>query len=295
VSSPDNPISLERELRDRVLGRLGLASPPSPDLRGLRALYGAWCANVPFDNICKMMALRIGGGLPLPGQNAVEFFETWLTHGAGGTCWPTSNALFELTLSLGFESHRIAGFMRDLGIINHASVRVNIGGGRWLVDSSMLTNVPLPLNQELFVHGDPVFAVEVEPAGATHVIWWDAPPNPAYLPCRLLADPVDHAYYLAAYEGSRDRSPFNQRLYARRNRPGELLVLLGHTRFSKTAGGLQARDLSPDEVSRVLHGDVGISQDLIEQWVRAGGLKAAFEAPVGPPPPPIVQMPPSKR
>ena len=131
--------------------------------------------------------------------------------------------------------------MRDLGIVNHASVRISIDGGEWLVNYSMLTNVPLPLNHELYVNDDPVFAVEVEPAGATHIIWWDTPPNSAYLPCRLLADPVDHAYYLAAYAGSRERSPFNQRLYARRNRPGERLVLSGNTRFSKTAAGIQAR------------------------------------------------------
>ena len=295
MHSQDNSISFGRDLRDRVVERLGLSSPPSVDPAGLRALYGAWCANVPFDNVSKMMALRSGSKLPLPGRHAVAFFETWLTDGVGGTCWSTSNALFELAISLGFDAHRIAGCMRDLGIINHASVRVNIEGDTWLVDSSMLTNVPLPLEHEVFVHDDPVFAAEVEPAGATHVVWWDAPPNSAYLPCRLLADPVDHAYYLAAYESSRDRSPFNQRLYARRNRPGELLVLLGHTRFSKTVNGLQTRELSPDEVSHALREDIGISQDVVEAWVRAGGLTASFETPQGPQPPPMLQRPPSKR
>lgn len=294
MGSQDNSISFGPELRDRVIERLGFSSAPSADPDGLRALYGAWCANVSFDNVCKMMALRSGGDLPLPGKDAGEFFERWLTSGAGGTCWPTSNALFELARSLGFEAHRLAGCMRDLGIVNHASVRINVDGDEWLVDSSMLTNVPMPLTHEVFLHDDPVFAVEVEPAGATHVIWWDAPPNSAYLPCRLLAEPVDHAYYLAAYEGSREASPFNQRLYARRNRPGEVLVLLGRTRFSKTADGLEARDLSPDEVKQALREDIGISQDLVEQWVRAGGLKASFETPQGPKPPPI-QRPPSKR
>jgi len=295
VSSQDNSIILGSELRDRVTERLGFSSAPSPNFSGLKALYGAWCANVPFDNVCKMIALRAGGDLPLPGMQAEEFFEMWLTHGAGGTCWAMSNALLELALSLGFKAHRIAGCMNDRGIINHGSVRVTIDGSEWLVDASVHTNVPLLLNDEVFVNSDPVFAAEVEPAGATHVIWWNPPPSSAYRPCRLLADPVDYAYYLAAYERSRARGPFNQWLFARHNRPGEVLVLFGHTRFSKTADGLQDRDLSPEEVIEALHEDIGISQELVEQWVWAGGLKTTFEPPLGPKPPPIMQKPPSMR
>ncbi len=119
VGLQDNSNTLGPELRDRVTKRLGLSSTPAPDFSGLTALYGAWCANVPFDNLGKMIALRTGGDLPLPGMHAVEFFERWLDHGAGGTCWPTSNAFFELVLSLGFEAHRIAGYFNDRGIMNH--------------------------------------------------------------------------------------------------------------------------------------------------------------------------------
>ncbi len=295
MSSQDNSIILGSELRDRITERLGFSSAPSPNFSGLKALYGAWCANVPFDNVCKMIALRAGGDLPLPGMQAEEFFEMWLTHGASGTCWATSNALLELALSLGFKAHRIVGCIGDRGIINHGSVRVTIDGSEWLVDASVHTNVPLPLNKEVFVNSDPVFEIEIEPAGATHVIWWKPPPKTAYVPCRLFADPVDYAYYLAAYERTRIRSVFNQRLYARHCGPGEELVLLGHTRYSKTADGLQGRDLSPEEVIEALHEVIGISQELVEQWVRAGGLKATFEPPLGPKPPPIMQKPPSMR
>lgn len=50
-------------------------------------------------------------------------------------------------------------------------------------------------------------------------MWTDTPPNSSYLPCRLLVDPADEALYRSSYEASRERTPFNQRLYARRNRP----------------------------------------------------------------------------
>jgi len=248
MHSEKNWTGLQDDLRDRVLERLGFSHFPTPNLECLEALYCAWCARIPFDNVRKMIALRAKESRSLPGGQSREFFENWLSFGAGGTCWPTSNGLFELLCSLGFEAQRITGCMRDLGIINHASVKVRIDDLDWLVDSSLLTNVPLPLSHNVFIHTDPVFAVEVEPDERTHVIWSNTPPNSTYLPCRLLANPADHACYLEKYERSRNQSPFNQRLYARRNRPGELLVLVGNTRFSRTARGLESSNLSPSRL-----------------------------------------------
>ena len=279
----------------RVLRRLGFESRPSVDLEGLRVIYRAWCANVPFDNVRKMIALRVKPDLPLPGGHAVPFFEGWLDDGAGGTCWPTSNALFDLLRSIGFAARRVAGSMRDLGIVNHASVKVALDGRDWVVDSSLLSNVPLPLDREVFIHDDPVFATEVEPDSSTHVIWSHTPPNSAWLPCRLVEDHVTHAFYLARYEESRVQSPFNRRLYARRNRPGEMVVLLGNTRFSKTAGGVASRDLSPDEVCQALRLDIGLSEEVIDEWVRSGSLADSFQPPSGPRPPPVMRKPPSQR
>jgi quercetin 2,3-dioxygenase len=286
---------LETALRDRVLERLGFSEPPAPDLAGLRAFYRAWCANVPFDNVRKLIALRSRSVAALPGTDATEFFEAWLVHGAGGTCWPTSNALYTLARSLGFEPERITGAMRDLGIVNHASVRVRLNGDAWLVDSSMLTNAPLPLGRELFVQDDPAVGVEVEPVDGAHVVWVEFPPSPDYLPCRLFEDPVDHDRYRAGYELSRERGAFNQRLYARRNRPGEVVVLLGNTRFTKSAVGLASRELSPEELTEALRSEIGVSGALHDEWVRSGALDASFEPPNGPKPPPDARKPPSKR
>lgn len=282
-------------LRDRALGRLGFSSPPPLTATGLAALYAAWCAKVPFDNVRKMIALRSGGPAELPGMGVTDFLESWLAHGAGGTCWPTSNALFELVSGVGFDARRVRGAMRDLGVSNHGSVKVRIDGREWLVDSSMLTNVPLPLGEGVFSTGDAVFAAEVERVEGTHLIWFDMPPNTGLLPCRFGDDPATHALFGEGYEASRGRSPFNQRLYARRNLPGELLVLWGNTRFSKTAAGLTSRALSAAELRGALAAEIGLSEELIERWARCGALGASFEPPAGPPPPPITGMPPSRR
>jgi hypothetical protein len=146
MAAPDSPLS--PALRDRVLERLGFARAPGVDLAGLRALYQAWCLHVPFDNIRKMTALRAAGVSPLPGATAQDFFDAWLSGGAGGACWPGSNALYTLLRSTGFASDPVAASMRDTGAATHGSVRVDLDGGHWLVDSSLLTNIPLPLGPD---------------------------------------------------------------------------------------------------------------------------------------------------
>ena len=143
--------------------RLGLDSRLPTDIIGLNTLYGAWCSNVPFDNVRKLIALRTGDTGLLPGSDATDFLENFLEHGTGGTCWSSSNALFELVIANGFNARRVAGSMRDLGVPGHGSVKVNVNGMDWLVDSSMLTMFPIPLTNELYVYRDARFGVEVEP------------------------------------------------------------------------------------------------------------------------------------
>lgn len=286
---------LSEQTRDRVLERLGFPHLPTPNLAGLQTLYRAWCAGVPFDNVRKMIALRTELERPLPGGNAEEFFAHWLADGVGGTCWPTSNALFALAQAVGFEARRVAGSMRDMGMVNHGSVKVRLEGSDWLIDSSLLCNQPLPLNADIFVSSDALCPVEVEPVAGTHLIWANVPPMPQYLPCRLLVDTADHALYLNRYEVSREQSPFNQRLYARRNHPDKIIVLLGHTRFSKTAQGLAVSELTPEQLCQSLREDIGLSDQVIAQWVDSGSLDASFETPSGPEPPPLTQKPPSQR
>jgi hypothetical protein len=53
-----------------------------------------------------------------------------------------------------------------------------------------------------------------------------------------------HAFNLAPYQASRTRSPFNRRLFARRNLPGEMFVPAGVTHHSKPPRG------SPPRTSR---------------------------------------------
>jgi arylamine N-acetyltransferase len=285
---------LDPGLRARVLARLGLAAPPGPDLEGLRGAYRAWCLAVPFDNVRKMIALRTSPAAPLPGRDAADFFDAWLAHGTGGTCWPSSNALYVLLRAVGLDARRITASMHDVGVQNHGSVIASTDGREWLVDSSSLTGVPLPLGPDLFVHDDPVLPVEVESIDGTHVVWTRTPPGMEYKPCRLQPTRASHADYLVGYERSRARSVFNHRLFARRNRPGELIVLAGETRHRLTSSGLESQRLAPEEVRDSLRHEIGLSEEIVARWVEAGGLEAV-DPPDAPRPPRPARLPPSRR
>jgi len=289
-------LSLSNDLLSRVRNALGIPDDISADLEGLNLAYSAWCRRVPFDNIRKMITLYSGSSAPLAGLDAEDFFENWLANGSGGTCWPSSNALFALLLALGFDAGRVAGSMFDLGVMNHGTVKVRIGGQDWMVDTSTLAGLPLPMGRDVFINNDPALGIEVELIDGAHVIWIDFAPLPDYVPCRLHLDPVDSEYYRERYEVfSREQSPFNQRLYFRRCGPDGVWVILGHTRFMRMVNGdLDVREFSRDGLCEYLI-EEGVSSQLIDQWIAAGGLDMSFDPMTEGSRPQINGVPPSRR
>ena len=127
----------------------GLSSRPEVSLAGLADLYGAWCRRVPFDNIRKLIHVRAGNPATLPGDAPNEFFEAWLAHGTGATCWAGNGALCELLTTLGFDARRAAATMMVAPGIppNHGSVVVHFGDGRYVTDASILFVEPLPMRE----------------------------------------------------------------------------------------------------------------------------------------------------
>jgi arylamine N-acetyltransferase len=276
-------VTIPEKLRRRMSDRLELGVVPQ-DIIGLSAVYGAWCQHVPFDNVRKLIALRTGDTGPLPGSEATDFMEAFLEHGTGGTCWSSSNALFEFVSAFGFDARRIAGSMRDLGVPGHGSVKVALNGMDWMVDSSMLTMFPIPITDQLYVYRDPLFGVEVEPAEGSHLVWFNTPPYPDYFPCRLLMDNVSYAFYMERYEISRTKGPFNHHVSIRYNRNGARTVLQGHTRHRTTeATGLVSNALTREELVAELIDVVGLSRAIVKRWVDCGALEAQYEPPENPP------------
>jgi len=251
-------------LIERVLGKLGFDAEPGIDRAGLERLYLAWCRAVPFDNVRKRIALLEGSPGPLPGGRPEDFLTTWLEHGTGGTCWPSSNGLHALVRACGFDVRRISASMFDRNDHNHGSLVVRLGGEELLVDSSILNAAPIPLRPGAETRlEDPVHPIRVEPVGASHLLHWGMAQSLDTMPCRLMSDPVDEAFYLERYEISRTYSVFNNALYARRSLPDRLVSLVGAQRFEKTATGVRSRVLAPDELREALIEELGLSEAIV--------------------------------
>ncbi|MGH8518889.1 MAG: arylamine N-acetyltransferase [Panacagrimonas sp.] len=273
---------LETGLRNRVLARLGFSATPEPTLAGLTSLYGAWCRMVPFDNIRKLIHLRRGDAGPLPGTEAAEFFEAWLRHGTGGTCWSGHTAWHALLASLEFNAVRGVGTMLVAPDLppNHATVFVHLGDTRYLVDASILHGEPLPVSAADggVAHG--AWGVQTRhTATGQLMIRWRPIHMAEGLDCRIDTVDVPATVFVESHEKTRAWSPINYGLYARINR-GDRVVGAGMGQWIAfdAAGGVAQRTLHEKDRVRILVEELGIS----EEMARA----VPADVPMPPPPKP---------
>jgi len=256
---------LSADLLDRVLARLGLSAPRAPDRDGLRAVYGAWCEGVPFDNLRKRSHVHRSDPGVLPGDLASDFFEGWLETGAGGTCWAGNNALQALLVGLGFDARRAVGAMLVVPMPDpepsHGTVVVHLAGERLLVDASMLHGAPLALEDESATRLDgPGWGVCARrEKGSFHVTWHPGGGDP--FDCRILAFDSDRDEFHARHERSRSWSPFNQQLSCRVVRGDRVIGIgMGHGFEIDATGRAHRRPLDDEARLRFLIEEANIDE-----------------------------------
>ena len=206
---------LPLDLVEAILERMGFSAHPTLDLAGLSELYAAWCQSVPTDNCCKLIALRSDGNAPLPGAEASDFFETWLKHGVGGTCWALHGAWFELLSVLGFNARRAISTMMVAPNLppNHGSVIVEMNGRSYWVDGGIKYLKPLaiiPGRNEWIAH--PAWGVQGHWLDDIYAIRWRALHLDDPFDCHLNEWPVDAGKFALQHEATREWSPFNYEL-----------------------------------------------------------------------------------
>jgi len=260
--------TLSPDQRDAVLERLGFAAPVEPDRAGLDAVYLAWCRRVPFDNLVKRIDV-VAGTAPFRNDRPEAFFDLWLAHGTGGTCWPSSRALGALLHSVGFTVRLGSASMADdvAGKVHsHGTILAAIDDTLWWVDSSMLTDEPVPLvrgEQTALAH--PVRPVRVEPVDDLWRVYWCTGVGAGEMGCLLLDDDVDGEHYSARYEWSRGWSPFNTGVYATRNRPDEVITFwAGRRDVMDVHCHTPGTTLDPEKRRAVLVEDFGYSEEIVD-------------------------------
>jgi arylamine N-acetyltransferase len=275
---PDNAVrepELSSALLTRILAKLDLADRPECSIAGLNRVYAAFCGYVPRDNIQKRIWLTGDQTAPVTGGNPVEFFENWLAHGTGGTCFPSSGGLCTLLCALGFDAKRVSGCVIRDGIeydANHASVLVRVEGADYLVDPQQASFRALPIvpgrhsstgNGIHDTRAVPIpggFELQSFPGSNR----WDP------LRVRFYTEKcvVDHAFYIEHYALSAvrelGRSPFNDALIVSRRFPGSIVILGRGNRIEVAAdNSVTKAEITIDERNKILVEELGISEEII--------------------------------
>jgi len=258
---------LAPRLVEQVLSRLGFSAAPEPSREGLYSLYAAWCQHVPFDNVRKLIHLRVAQAGPLPGDSAGDFFEAWLRHGVGGTCWAGNGALQALLRVLGFNAERALATMLVAPNVppNHGSVVVRSEQQRYLVDASILHGEPLPLDQQAPSSiAQAAWGVRCSRHDGRWLIRWRALHAPQGIDCRIERLRTSALSFHERHERSRPWSPFNYSLYARANRGERVIGIAFGQRVSLEAdGALRQGELPPRQRAQFLIEQLGMDAALI--------------------------------
>jgi arylamine N-acetyltransferase len=263
--------ALTDQLLERVLKKLGLTEQPELDLAGLNILYAAFSGNISNDNIQKRIWFAGEQTAPVTGGNPIEFFENWLAHGTGGTCFPINNAICTLARSIGFDGRRIAGSIIMEGFeldANHGSVLINLEGVDYLVDAQIAAfkALPLVLGQAAST-GKGIHDIKAVPVeDGFHVLWYTGHNREQPVPFHLTSqyDPVNNDFFLTQYDlsTSNSRSPFNESLYVSRHFSHSILTLGRKNKITVASDNtVTTTELTDEERRNVLVEDFGISEE----------------------------------
>ncbi len=265
-SRPDSFI-LPQELLEQVLARLGFQRFPGNTRDELAALYAAWCLKVPFDNVRKRIHMHAGNPTALPGSDPEDFFNAWLAHGTGGTCWAGAGALYALLASLGYDCRRGIATMLVAPDIppNHATVRVDLDDGTYLMDSGFLCGEPLLLDEENeTVISHPAWGLTCAKRDGRWLIPWRPLHKTDGFECRIEHFDAGDPDFQSFHESTRAWSPFNYELTIRLNRGDEVVgASFGQAVTLHKDGSVTRAPLSAEERKRLLIEDIGLSEEIV--------------------------------
>jgi arylamine N-acetyltransferase len=257
-------------LQERVLALLGFSATPEPTYENLKRLYFTWGQRVPFDNIRKLIYVRSGAAGALPGRTPDDFFEAWLKHGTGGTCWPSTGALHSLLQSLGYAAERalatvlpqVHGTSSD-----HAAVRVTMDGAEYLIDSALRCGEPLRLRTDADTGiAHPAWGVQCARRNGQWYIAWRPLHRVRGLTCRIDSFGATEAAYHACYDQTRTEGPFNHKISFRINRDNQVIGLgFGKMVSLEPDGSVQQRLVTHADRVRFLVEEAGISEEMALQ------------------------------
>jgi arylamine N-acetyltransferase len=145
-----NTLVLPPDLVARVLSRLDII-PAAPTLHLLDSLVNAYTKSVPWESASRIVRRAQTETTEDCPRWPVEFWETTLHAGTGGTCYESNLAFFALLQALGFTGYLTVNDMEQTRGC-HSALVVEAEGGRYLVDVGLPLHVPIPIQHGQETH-----------------------------------------------------------------------------------------------------------------------------------------------
>ncbi len=255
-------IAITPEIAQSVLKRFQIDLELECNQEGLTLLYQAWCRNIPFDNFWKRLDRSQKAFSKHEQMVADDFFKIWLDHGVGGTCWTTTNAMFQLLKYMGFDTYFVGGSMGDMGVINHGSLVVSVNEGKeFLIDTSILNEKPIDISGIDIEHA--VHPIQITEESETIKVVFEHVSKRDFMPCAILKSGIEPKEVKAHYDVSIDNSLFNDCVYIRKNDKKGVHAIVGNTYFIKTTENIEKKELNETELAEVLSSVMGFSQEIV--------------------------------
>ncbi|RYY00938.1 MAG: arylamine N-acetyltransferase, partial [Gammaproteobacteria bacterium] len=153
-------------MTENILLHLKVKRSP-PTLHYLQELMTAYCSNVPWESISKIIKKNSCDKTINCLRLADEFWRSAFQYGTGGTCYESNWAFFCLLGDLGFEGYLTINKVMDKSYV-HAAIVIRINDKKYIVDIGYPTYAPILVAEE---------AVTVSDSGLIHYRCTPASPS----------------------------------------------------------------------------------------------------------------------
>lgn len=133
-------------MTENILQHLRVKRSP-PTLEYVQELITAYCSNVPWESVSKIIRKDLCGRTTDCLRLENEFWRSAFQNGTGGTCYESNWAFFCLLRDLGFEGYLTINRIIDKSSV-HSAIVIVISGRKYIVDIGYPTYAPIPVIEE---------------------------------------------------------------------------------------------------------------------------------------------------
>lgn len=137
---------------ENILQHLKVKRSP-PTLEYLQELMTAYCSNVPWESVSKIVKKKLCDKTTNCLRLENEFWSSAFQYGTGGTCYESNWAFFYFLQNLGFNGYLTINKIIDKSSV-HSAIVITISDKKYIVDIGYPTYAPIPVIEETVTVSD---------------------------------------------------------------------------------------------------------------------------------------------